>query len=174
MAGIWRKGFYFDCGDQSTEDVGILFPILKELGLYAPEDWIRARFRFVTPDCDVMMYDYDQMRDDFKKAFPGSKAQLDKWFDFIKPQCESMAKMMGEGAFNMLLDGKEKVRANLRSLVNSACHGHHGHEDDDHDRGREGPRVFPGRSPPVLPVRGEWCRKHAPHDAHDLLAHLCQ
>ena len=32
MAGIWRKGFYFDCGDQSTEEVGILFPVLKELG----------------------------------------------------------------------------------------------------------------------------------------------
>ena len=84
IAGIWRKGFYWDCGDQSTEDVGILFPILKELGLYDPDDWIRARFRMVTPDCDVMMYDYDQMREDFKEAFPGSKAQLDKWFDFIK------------------------------------------------------------------------------------------
>lgn len=33
MAGIRRKGFYRDCGDQSTEDVGILFPILKELDL---------------------------------------------------------------------------------------------------------------------------------------------
>ena len=123
MAGIWRKGFYFDCGDQSTEDVGILFPILKELGLYDADDWIRARFRFVTPDCDVMMYDYDQMRDDFKKAFPGSKDQLDRWFDFVKPQCESMAKMMGEGTFSLLLEGKEKVRANLRSLVNSAAMG---------------------------------------------------
>ena len=71
MAGIWRKGFYFDCGDQSTEDVGILFPILKELGLYSPDDWTQARFRFVTPDCDVMMYDYNQMREDFKKAFQG-------------------------------------------------------------------------------------------------------
>lgn len=123
MSGIWRKGFYFDCGDQSTEDVGILFPILKELNLYDPDEWIRARFRYVTPDCDVMMYDYDQMREDFKKAFPGSKAQLDKWFDFIKPRCESMRKMMGSGPFHLLLDGKEKVRANLRMLIHSASMG---------------------------------------------------
>ena len=34
MSGIWRKGFYFDCGDQSMEDFGILFPVLKELDLY--------------------------------------------------------------------------------------------------------------------------------------------
>ena len=36
MSGIWRKGFYFDCGDQSTEEVGILFPILKELNAPCP------------------------------------------------------------------------------------------------------------------------------------------
>jgi phytoene dehydrogenase-like protein len=123
MSGIWRKGFYFDCGDQSTEEVGVLFTILKELGVYDPDDWTRARFRYVTPDCDVMMYDYDQMREDYKKTFPGSRAQLDKWFDFIKPQCESMREMMGQGAFNLVLDGREKARANLRMLINSASMG---------------------------------------------------
>lgn len=123
MSGIWRKGFYFDCGDQSTEEVGILFPILKELDLYDPDDWIRARFRYVTPDCDVMLYDYDQMREDFKKAFPGSKLQLDRWFDFIKPQCETMQKLMGTGPFNLLLDGAERLRANLRILIKSASMG---------------------------------------------------
>jgi len=123
MSGIWRKGFYFDCGDQSTENVGILFPILQELGLYDPDAWIRARFRYVTPDCDVMMYDYDQMREDFKKAFPGSKAELDKWFDFIKPRCESMRQMMGQGPFSFLLDGREKLRATLRMLIQSASMG---------------------------------------------------
>jgi len=94
MSGIWRKGFYFDCGDQSTENVGVLFPILDELGLYRPDEWVQVRWRYATPDCDVMFYDYDQMREDFKKAFSESSSGLDRWFDLIVPPCLAMKEMM--------------------------------------------------------------------------------
>jgi len=123
MSGIWRKGFYFDCGDQSTEDVGVLFPLLEELGLYDPDDWVRARFRFASPDCDVPMDNYDQMREGFKKAFPGSTRELDAWFDYITPQCGAFKEMMGQGPFSLLLDGRKKIQANLRMLRNSASMG---------------------------------------------------
>ncbi|MCX5865915.1 MAG: NAD(P)/FAD-dependent oxidoreductase [Proteobacteria bacterium] len=116
MSGIWRQGFYFDCGDQSTENVGIIFPILKELGLYDPGEWIRARFRWATPDLDCPFLEYGQMRDDFKKAFPGSTRGVDQWFDYIVPICNSMRKMFGGGPQPFVVDGWEKVRANLRMM----------------------------------------------------------
>jgi len=120
MSGIWRKGFYFDCGDQSTENVGVLFPILEELGLYDPAEWVQVRFRYATPDCDVMMYDYDQMREDYKKAFPESRLGLDKWFDFITPQCHSLMRMMASGPFVFTVDGWNRVRRNLTMMTQSA------------------------------------------------------
>ncbi|UCD83698.1 MAG: NAD(P)/FAD-dependent oxidoreductase [Deltaproteobacteria bacterium] len=121
MSGIWRKGFYFDCGDQSSENVGVLFPILDELGLYNPDEWVNVRFRYATPDCDVMMYDYDQMREDYKKYFPESSAGIDKWFDYITPLCNTLKKMMGSGQpFAFAVDGWKKIRSNLSMIANSA------------------------------------------------------
>ena len=88
MSGIWRKGFYFDCGDQSFESFGIMFPILKDLGLYNPDEWIQIKWRFVTKDCDVPLNTYEQVRSDFKKFYPGSAAQIDEWFDYLLGLCD--------------------------------------------------------------------------------------
>jgi len=117
MSGIWRKGFYFDCGDQSSENVGVLFPILEDLGLYDPDEWEHVRFRYVTPDCDVMLYDYDQMREDFKKYFPDTSRAIDNWFDYITPQCKTLQEMMGSGPFSFAVDGLEKMRSNFRMMT---------------------------------------------------------
>lgn len=117
MSGVWRKGFYFDCGDQSTENVGVLFPILQELGLYDPDEWTQVRFRYATPDCDVMFYEYDQMREDFKKGFPEASQAIDKWFDYITPQCNMLMEMMGGGPFAFAVDGLQKMRSNFRMMV---------------------------------------------------------
>jgi prolycopene isomerase len=119
MSGIWRKGFYFDCGDMSTEEVGVLFPILKDLGLYDPDEWMQARWRWVTPDCDVMFYDYDQMREDFKKGFPNSAAGIDQWFDFVTPTCRAMRDMMKSGPFPFAVQGWEKFATSLRLMGKS-------------------------------------------------------
>ncbi|HEX7487719.1 MAG TPA: FAD-dependent oxidoreductase, partial [Anaeromyxobacteraceae bacterium] len=32
MSGMWRRGFYFDVGCQSFEDMGIVFPLLEQYG----------------------------------------------------------------------------------------------------------------------------------------------
>ena len=120
MSGIWRKGFYFDCGDQSTEDMGVIFPILKDLGLYDSDEWIRARFRYATRDFDVILYEYDQIREDFKKAFPGSSSGLDKWFDYITPLCGTLKEMMGSGMLNIVPDSKNMGLKNLKMMGKSS------------------------------------------------------
>ncbi len=119
IQGIRRKGFYFDAGSQSTENVGILFNILDELGIYRPEQWDRARFRWVTPDCDVRLDDFRQVRSDFKGFFPESASDIDAWFDFIEPGCGVMKAMMGNYPFPLLLRGAEKWR-NLARMTGVA------------------------------------------------------
>lgn len=114
IQGIRRKGFYFDCGCQSTESVGILFPILSDLGLYDPAQWDRGSWRWATPDCDVPLRDYAQIREDFKRYFPASAAGIDRWFDYLVPGCEVMRGMMGEMPFPLVLRGREKYRVLAR------------------------------------------------------------
>lgn len=113
MMGFIRKGFYFDAGDQSTESVGILFPILQDLGLYNPEEWHRADWRIVTPHADVKLRDYEQIRADFKRAYPESSRDLDTWFDFLTKGCMIFKDMMSLGDFPLVRQGMEKWRMML-------------------------------------------------------------
>jgi len=110
IQGIRRKGFFFDAGSQSTENVGILFPILEDLGIFNPDDWDQADWRWMTPDCDVVLRNFDQIRTDFKSAFPESGGDIDKWFDFIEPGCNMMKDLMGGTPFPLLPRGADKYR----------------------------------------------------------------
>lgn len=70
MSGFRRRGFYFDGGDQSFESLGIVFPILEELGLFDREQWVKADFRMVSGDFDFVIRDLDQVEDALRTAFP--------------------------------------------------------------------------------------------------------
>jgi phytoene dehydrogenase-like protein len=70
MSGFSRKGFYFDGGDQSFESLGLVFPILKELAGFGPEDFIKARYRMVSKDFDFFIDSPAQVEEDLQRAFP--------------------------------------------------------------------------------------------------------
>ncbi len=116
MSGIWRKGFYFDCGDQSMESFGILFPILNELGLYDPDEWIKIGWRFVTPDSDISLSSLDQVRDDYKKYFPGSADAINEWFNYLAPTIKMYEKMLPHMATFLTTCGFKRMMANLRLM----------------------------------------------------------
>ena len=105
MSGIWRKGFYFDCGDQSMESFGILFPILEELGLYDPDEWIKIHWRFVTPDSDVSLHSADQVVRDYQRFFPESAASIQAWFDGLSPYFQLYDKVLPQQAITFSRGG---------------------------------------------------------------------
>ena len=70
MSGFRRRGYYFDGGDQSFESLGIVFPILRELGLYDPNDWIKADFRMVSEDFDFTIDSVETVQEALATAFP--------------------------------------------------------------------------------------------------------
>ena len=83
MSGFRRKGFTFDGGDQSFESMGIVFPILDELGLYREEDWRKARFRFVSGDFDFCIDSIDTAENALRTAFPNEPG-LKPLFDDVR------------------------------------------------------------------------------------------
>lgn len=82
MSGIWRKGFYFDVGCQSFENMGIIFPLLEQYGLSEIAEFHRARYRLKMPGAlDTIVMSLKQAREDFKRAYPDSAAGFDRVFD---------------------------------------------------------------------------------------------
>jgi len=70
MSGFVRKGFYFDGGDQSFESLGVVFPILREVAGYGPDDFIKARYRMVSKDFDFFIDGPDSVEAALREGFP--------------------------------------------------------------------------------------------------------
>ncbi|MEW6055826.1 MAG: NAD(P)/FAD-dependent oxidoreductase [Bdellovibrionota bacterium] len=81
MAGIWRRGFYFDAGCQSFENMNIVFPLLKQYGLERVAKFHRVRYRLKMPEIDTIVMSLKQTREDFKKAYPKLAQGFDRVFD---------------------------------------------------------------------------------------------
>ena len=72
LSGIERRGFYFDAGCQSFEDMGIVFPLLEQYGLCDLARFRRARYRLVMPGLDADVESLPQIRRAFQEAYPES------------------------------------------------------------------------------------------------------
>ena len=80
LSGMRRRGFYFDVGCQSFEDMGIVFPLLEQYGLSDLARFRRARYRIVMPGLDSVVESIPQMGRAFQDAFPESAAGLARAF----------------------------------------------------------------------------------------------
>ena len=78
-AGIVRRGFSFDVGDQSVVDGGMLFPILDGLGALDGR-WHRVRFRLRAAGADLVAWDLAQVEEALAAAHPPSRHGLRRAF----------------------------------------------------------------------------------------------
>lgn len=70
MSGFNRSGYYFDGGDQSFESLGIVFPILKDLGVYDELEWTKVRYRMVSEKFDFFIDSFDMVESALMNAYP--------------------------------------------------------------------------------------------------------
>ncbi len=158
MAGIRRRGFHFDVGCQSFEDMGIVFPLLEEYGLADLARFRRARYRLVMPGLDAVVESLPQIRAAFQEAYPESAAALGRVFDQHQRTSELVQRLFAPGVVPFVRDGGPSSLARwvLRALA-------------------------PGASRPVRHLRelstllledaGEWYQRALPPSgARDLLA----
>jgi phytoene dehydrogenase-like protein len=97
MAGMWRRGFHFDVGCQSFEDMGILFPLLEAYGLSDLATFRRARYRLVMPGLDATVQSLPQIRGEFQRAFPESAAAFGRVFDLHERTSELIRRLFAPG-----------------------------------------------------------------------------
>lgn len=103
MAGFRRRGFYFDAGDQSFESLGIVFPILRELGLYDPADFTRLRYRMVSDDFDFYLDSIDGVEAALTEAFPDETA-IAEIFDEVRRVSGFLDEFYSPDSFPLLND----------------------------------------------------------------------
>jgi phytoene dehydrogenase-like protein len=97
LAGMWRRGFHFDVGCQSFEDMGILFPLLDGYGLSDIATFRRARYRLVMPGLDAKVESIPQIRGEFQRAFPDSAAALGRVFELHQRTSDLIRRLFAPG-----------------------------------------------------------------------------
>ena len=114
MAGIWRKGFYFDVGDQSFEQGNILFPLLKQLGVYDDLHFLRAWYRLKTPNLDVEIRTPDDLPRAFADAFPLQADATHRFFGELHNHLDHLMPLLREDHNPWLHDGLDAWTATAR------------------------------------------------------------
>ncbi|MFQ5458434.1 MAG: phytoene desaturase family protein, partial [Myxococcota bacterium] len=84
LNGFTRKGFTFDAGDQSFEELGIVFSLLADLGLRDRFRFKRSSYRLVAPRMDAVIRSIQSLEDAFTAAFPGDARGVASLFGALR------------------------------------------------------------------------------------------
>lgn len=117
MAGVRRKGFSFDVGDQSFEDLGIVFPLLRELGVYEPGDWERSRYQIRMPDVDVVVDSLDGVEQAFARAFPLERKGVANVFRQHRETSALLTRLVDANVLPRAAEGQLGAVADLARIV---------------------------------------------------------
>jgi phytoene dehydrogenase-like protein len=93
VSSFKRKEFRFDSGLEAFSSNGIVFPILKELGLWNKVKFVRASFQIIAPNLNMKLTSLDQVRSDLEKAFPANEAELEGYFKELHRLVKPIKKM---------------------------------------------------------------------------------
>ena len=98
LNGFERKGFRFDAGVQSFEQLGIVFPLLRDLGLLDRFRFHRTRYRLVAPGMDAVIDSFEALENAFIGAFPGDAEGVRSLFRALREGDRILSPALGEGA----------------------------------------------------------------------------
>jgi prolycopene isomerase len=95
ISSFVREGFTFPAGPTSITSNGIVFPILKELGLAEKRKFLHVGHQMSWGGHDVPLRDAGQVRDEISQHFPGQRKALKRYFRWVE---------IGGGGFRQLVE----------------------------------------------------------------------
>lgn len=84
VSSFERKGFTFPAGPSSFGSNGIIFPIMKELGLVGKPHFVRTRHQISWANQDIALLSPAQTERDLEILFPDERAALRKYFRWVE------------------------------------------------------------------------------------------
>ncbi|MBN1668217.1 MAG: NAD(P)/FAD-dependent oxidoreductase [Anaerolineales bacterium] len=95
ISSFVREGFTFPAGPTSITSNGIVFPILKELGLAEKRKFLHVGHQMSWGEHDVPLRSAFQVRDELSQHFPGQRETLQRYFRWVE---------IGGGGFRQLVE----------------------------------------------------------------------
>lgn len=117
LNGFTRKGFTFDAGDQSFEELGIVFPLLTDLDLLDRFRFKRSTYRLVAPRMDAVINSDSSLEEAFAGAFPRDERGVASLFRALREAEAILAPLFGAKAPLRQRGGRRAV-----ALVGTAFH----------------------------------------------------
>ncbi len=110
VSSFKRKGFTFPSGPTSFGSNGIVFPILKELGLDVNQHFVRSGHQISWNTHDISLKNPAQTRHDLEKYFPNQKAGLRRYFRWVEIGATAFHDSLKSG----MMFGRHVVKAILQ------------------------------------------------------------
>jgi prolycopene isomerase len=95
ISSFVREGFTFPAGPTSITSNGIVFPILRELGLAEKRKFLHVGHQMSWGEHDVPLRNAPQVRDELSKRFPGQEEALRRYFRWVE---------IGGGGYRQLVE----------------------------------------------------------------------
>jgi phytoene dehydrogenase-like protein len=89
-AGFRRQGFYFESGTLSFESSDIIFPLMKELGVFDKVEFVRQKIGIINGPINGVCDGYEDFKKLVRGAYPGEKENLDRFFGVADRMIRSM------------------------------------------------------------------------------------
>ncbi len=115
MGGFKRKGFYFDAGDQSFEESGVVFSILKDFGLYDEKEWEFSDYKMVWPQGIVNFRDRHEAFRQFADLFPNQRSNVLDYFEGLDKHIEIMEDLQ-KYPFPFFTKGITRIKSMLNMI----------------------------------------------------------
>ena len=79
-AGFRRQGFYFESGTLSFESSDIIFPLMKQIGVFDKVEFVRQKMGLITGEINGVCSSYEDLKRLVRDAYPDEKENLDRYF----------------------------------------------------------------------------------------------
>jgi phytoene dehydrogenase-like protein len=79
-AGFRRNGFYFESGTLSFESSDIIFPLMKEIGVFDKVEFVRQKMGLITGEMNGVCSSFEDVKRLVRDAYPAERENLDRYF----------------------------------------------------------------------------------------------
>jgi phytoene dehydrogenase-like protein len=89
-AGFRRQGFYFESGTLSFESSDVIFPLMKEIGVFDKVEFVRQKIGLITREMNGLCASFEDVKRLVRDAYPAEKENLDRYFAAADRMIRSM------------------------------------------------------------------------------------
>jgi phytoene dehydrogenase-like protein len=89
-AGFRRNGFYFESGTLSFESSDVVFPLMKEIGVFDKVEFVRQKIAIITPEMNGVCASYEDLKRLVRDSYPAEKDSIDRYFRIADKMIRTM------------------------------------------------------------------------------------